>query len=105
MTKGNNKENNINNNGSENSNQAGRFYNTKNSAHLTRKNFDPNTGNKIKTNKKMRCFPLAGQESPRKKYCTREKEKSQGKVNRGGLRTDGGVASETSKSLQSFEIT
>jgi hypothetical protein len=50
MSKGSNKANNINNKSSEKSNQPGRFCNTKKwtgPAHLTRKNFDSNTGNII----------------------------------------------------------
>jgi hypothetical protein len=49
MTQG-NKVNTINNNGSEKSNPPGGFCNMKKwigQAYLTRKNFDPNTGNKI----------------------------------------------------------
>jgi hypothetical protein len=60
---------NINNDGTEKSKPPGGFCNTKKGigpADLIRKNFDPNTGNKILTPKqKMRNFPLAGQDSDR----------------------------------------
>jgi hypothetical protein len=63
MSKGSNKVNNINNNSSEKSNQSGRFCSTKKwigLAHLTRKNFDPDTGNKILKPKEEDALLSAG---------------------------------------------
>jgi hypothetical protein len=63
MTQGNNKVNTINNNGSEKSNPSGGFCSTKKwtgPAHLTRKNFDPNTGNKMLKPKEEDALLSAG---------------------------------------------
>jgi hypothetical protein len=63
MSKGSNKVNNINSNSSEKSNQPGRFCNTKKvdrPGSLTRKNFDPNTGNKILKPKEENALLSAG---------------------------------------------
>jgi hypothetical protein len=90
MTKGNNI-----NNGSERLNQPGRFCNTKKRlgpAHLTRKNFDPNTGNKILKPKEDDALLSAGRIGVNTKshYVLARQGRREGKVNRVGVRRDGG---------------